>query len=73
MTTTYTLSARSGAHIRATRIYADDDTEATYAAMARVLNAAVEDRVWAEGAITLRHNASGRVVQTMPAKSPRED
>lgn len=66
--TTYTLTAELGDDSETVVIHADDDRDATFSAIARIMELAYPNVVlWAKGAITLA-DSRGRVVRTMDAK-----
>lgn len=64
----YRLTATLGRQRRTHTIWAVDDTDATFAAIKHIMDAAYDDQdgPWSLGAITLRHG--GRVVHEMAAK-----
>jgi len=82
--TYYTLTARLGSRVKSLDIPAvpdrvrqerlgiteqeDLDSDATFAAVARVMELAYNDRLWALGAITLSRQSDGTVIHTMEAK-----
>lgn len=68
MTSTYTLTATLGDERETVRITEDDATAATFVAIARVLDRAMDSRLWAVGRIELT-DPTGAVIQHMPAKS----
>lgn len=66
--TTYTLTAELGTESETVAIRADDDRDATFTAIARIMELAYPNvALWARGAITLA-DSRGRVVRTMDAK-----
>jgi hypothetical protein len=64
---TYTLTATLGNASNTVTFEEIDDTEATFTAMFRILNAATGSRLWAKGEIVLAGPEG--VVRTMPAKA----
>lgn len=64
---TYTLTATLGSTTNTVTFQDLDDTEATFTAMFKILNAAVGSRLWAKGEIVL--SGPDGVVKTMPAKA----
>ena len=67
---TYTLEAKSpdyGGGKARTGILASNDTEATFEAIAYILNRAVRSPLWAKGRITLT-SPTGEVLRVMEAK-----
>lgn len=63
----YTLTATLGQATNEIRFLEPDDTEATWTAMFKVLNAAQKSRLWAKGEIVLA--GPDGIVRTMPAKA----
>lgn len=63
----YSLTATLGQATNVIWFEEPDDTEATWTAMFRILNAAVESRLWAKGEIVLA--GPDGIVRTMPAKA----
>lgn len=63
----YTITATLGSETRTITIREPDDTEATFAAMFRILDEAQKSNLWAKGEIVL--SGPEGVIRTMPAKS----
>lgn len=64
---TYTLTATLGSNTNTVTFRDTDDTEATYTAMFKILDAAVKSRLWAKGEIVL--SGPDGIIRTMPAKA----
>lgn len=64
---TYTLTATLGNASNTVTFQDTDDTEATFTAMFRILDAAVKSRLWAKGEIVL--SGPDGIIRTMPAKA----
>ena len=63
----YTLTATLGNQTKQVLIDAADDTEATFEAVFKILDMAVNRPLWANGAIELR-NPRGELINEMAAK-----
>jgi hypothetical protein len=64
---TYTITATLGSTSNTVTFQDTDDTEATYTAMFKILDAASKARLWAKGEIVLA--GPDGVIRTMPAKA----
>ena len=64
----YKLIAELDDEFEEYEFYGDDNTDATFEAMAHVMNTAMESELWAKGGITL-YNPNGFVIRTMEAKA----
>jgi len=63
----YPLTAKLNQRTIVSGVLAEDDEQATIEATFKVLELATDNKVWAEGAITLS-DPEGKVIETMPAK-----
>jgi len=62
----YRLTAKLGPNVRRKTIYACDDFQATMTAIAKIMNSATKNEIWAKGRIRLSRN--GWIIHEMPAK-----
>jgi hypothetical protein len=62
----YSLSANYKGERRSCSFYAEDDYDATFSAIAKILDKAKDSQIWAKGYIELKNGE--KVLRTMPEK-----